>query len=143
MIQTLEPSFTILEHPADVGVEARGPTFAAVCDQAARGLLSLFVDPASVNPAEERSIDIRAGDREQLVMRFLSDILYLYDGTGFVPSDVTVHQADAGHISATLRGERCDRDRHRLRTDVKAVTYHQMEIVEDRGGWKLRVFFDI
>ncbi len=143
MTQIAEPSFRLLDHPADVGVEARGPTFASVCEQAARGLLSIFVDPASVVPVEERSLEVVATDREQLVVRFLSDILYLYDGIGFVPADVQVHHADSGSIRAAVRGERCDRERHRLRTDVKAVTYHQLIITEDRSGWGLRVFFDI
>jgi SHS2 domain-containing protein len=76
-------------------------------------------------------------------VRWLSEILYQLDGRGFVPRRVSVQRVDETGLSATLRGEQLDLARHSTRTDVKAITYHQLSVQESRQGVVLRVFVDI
>lgn len=136
-------SFTILAHPADLGIEARGETVAEAFEAAARGMVSVILDPATVEAREERRISITASDPEQLLVRWLSEVLYLYDGTGFVGREFLVHEITRLSLRATVWGEPFSAETHGPRLDVKAVTYHQITVEEIEGGALVRVFLDI
>ena len=139
----MEAGYRILDHPADLGIEARGNTLAEAFEQAACGLVSVIVDPDSVRPVESRAVIIEAGDHQQLLVRWLTEVLYLYDGLKFVPRDFRIERVSSRLLEAQVRGEPFDRLRHAVRLDVKAITYHQLEIRRRGSGHGLQVFLDI
>ena len=64
-------------------------------------------------------------------------------GQGFIWSEADVDELADG-IRANVRGEKFDPSRHRFLTELKAVTYHQLEVVKDeRGKWRARMIFDV
>lgn len=135
--------FRILDHPADLGIEARGETPGSTFEHAAEGLMSVILDPDSIREIDSRTIGIEAADIEQLAVRWLSEVLYLYDGRGFACKTFTVTDMTPVSLQATVRGEMLDPERHRTRLDVKAITYHQLLFREGRDGFVLRVYIDI
>ena len=139
----MEEGYRILEHPADVGIEAFGHTLAEAFEYSARGLTSLIVEPASVDRLEQRFVSLKGTDPENLLVRWLSEILYLYDGEDFLLSDVNISRLSEGELDATLVGEKLIEGKHKLRMDVKAITYHQLKVGETPEGVFLRVFLDI
>jgi SHS2 domain-containing protein len=141
-LKQMNSGFRILEHPADMGLEVWGPELTEVFRQAALGLTSIIVEPASVSSREQRRLSIKGSDVENLLVRWLSEILYLYDGEGFVVCDVDVMMHGSA-LEATLKGERADAGKHQFRTDVKAVTYHQLKIAFDKNLWTANVYLDI
>lgn len=136
-------SFSILAHPADLGIEARGTTVAEAFEAAARGMLSVILDPSMVVAREERGITITASDPEQLLVRWLSEILFLYDGAGFIGLEFKIHEITPLSLRATVWGEQFSANIHGTRLDVKAVTYHQITVEEVEGGARVRVYLDI
>ena len=56
---------------------------------------------------------------------------------------VRVEQLDDRSLAARVRGEKFDRTRHRAKLQVKAITYHQLELKKMAEGWQARVFVDI
>lgn len=135
--------FTVLAHPADVGIEATGRSIAEAFEQAAHGLMSIILDVSAVEPIETREVDLEAGDMEQLLVRWLSEILYLYDGGRFACRKFTIYTLTKNQLRAMVQGERFSEERHETLTDVKAVTYHQLSVHEGDHGTKVRVFLDI
>lgn len=135
--------YVLLDHPADIGIRAHGATRAEAFAEVARGLVAIIVDPAGILESEERVIELAAADEEQLLVRWLSEVLYLYDGPGFVGSRFTVEQVSRTNLRARITGERFDPSRHVPRLDVKAVTYHQLRITEGADGAEVVVYLDI
>ena len=139
----MEAGFLILDHPADLGIEARGETLSEAFEQGACGLTSVILDPACVRPVESRPVRIEAGDRQQLLVRWLTEVLYLYDGLKFAPREFRIGRLSSRLLEAQVRGEPFDRLRHTVRLDVKAITYHQLQIRKRGSGHWLQVFLDI
>ena len=135
--------FKILEHPADVGIEASGASLKEAFEYVATGLMSIILDPSLVEVQESKIIKLRASDPEQLLVRWLSEILYLFDGKGFVPKEFSISALSPTSLTALIRGEQFSATMHRTRLDVKAVTYHQVMVREENGGACVRVFLDI
>jgi SHS2 domain-containing protein len=138
----VEP-FRILEHPADVGFAAWGATREEVFRNAARALFHLIVDPESVVPREEMTLRVEGRDPPDLLVNWLSELLYLHDAEGWLFRDFELRALEGTSLAALARGERMDCARHRLKLLVKAVTYHQLALEQTPQGWQARVYVDI
>ena len=110
---------------------------------AAEALMSIIADPATVAPVESRAIILPGMDEERLLVRWLGEVLWLYDGTGFVSSRFAVSRATPAGLAAQAYGEPVDPLRHSLRLDVKAVTYHGVSVKRAPGLCEVRAFLDI
>ena len=76
-------------------------------------------------------------------MKWLAEVLFLYDAEQFLFSDVNFEILNDTTLKASILGEQYDSTKHDLTMDIKAVTYHQLSI-ENRGNrWIARVFLDI
>jgi len=139
----MEPGYTILDHPADLGIESRGATLAEAFEQAAAALVSIIIDNSTVELSETRDLELSAANVEQLLVRWLTEILYLYDGLGFLVGRAVIHDLSPNTLRATLHGEPFSREKHPTKIDVKAVTYHQILVQENHEGGLVRVFLDI
>jgi SHS2 domain-containing protein len=132
-----------LDHPSDIGIEAHGATCAEAFERAASALISIILDPSTVAASERRTITLHATDFEQMLVRWLNEILYLYDGQGFVAVKFDISQCVPTLLEANVAGEGFDPRKHTPRTDVKAITYHQVAVFEESDGWHVRAFVDI
>jgi len=139
--------FRVLEHTADVGFEAFGRTKEKVFANAGRALFSLLVDLDSIRPREDLRIETSASesdaDASGLLVNWLSEILYFWDAEGWLLHDFEIRSLNGRSISAIARGERFDRQRHRIKLLVKAITYHQLKLEETTSGWRAQVYVDI
>ena len=133
--------FTIIEHPSDVGIEARGASLKDAFVQAAYGLMSIIVERETVYEAETKTVVLASTDYERLLVKWLSELVYLYDGNHFLAAGISIDTLTHDGLSATIRGETFDASRHRVLVDVKAVTYHQL-VVDPEHNF-VRFFLDV
>ena len=137
------PPFEILEHTADAGIVAHGATPGELFANAAAGMFSLMADLGGVRQTEEREIRLEARDREALLVRWLTELLYYLDAEEMLFSRFEVEEATDRRLRARAFGERIDPRRHRLHFGVKAVTRHMLEVAPEDGGYRAQVLFDI
>ena len=133
------PPYEILEHTADVGLKVYGETLPELFANAGRGLVMLALESPEASPKECRTLSASGGDREELLVHWLSEILYAMDAEGWLFCDFRIGKLEADAIEAEGWGER----RERQRVAVKAVTYHLVSVQETAEGWQAVVYFDI
>lgn len=135
--------YETFEHTADVGIEALGESLEELFTSAADGMLALLIDPAGVRRSEHRAIRVESGDLEGLLVDWLNELLVLLNADGFVPAAARVTSvAEPGTLVADVQGEPVDATRHRFRMDIKAATYHQVQ-VHKNDQWHARVILDV
>jgi SHS2 domain-containing protein len=148
--------YEILPHTADGKFRAYGETIEEAFANAALATVSLMWDWSKVEPKLERPIDIRGRDREQLLVKFLNEIVYLLDTDRFLlgrveglrieeaaavrdplgDADVPNHLSESDvrlRLTARFRGDTLS-DRSEIYGAVKAVTYNEMKIECYDGG---------
>ena len=140
--QKMQP-YRVLEHTADIGFEAFGATRKEVFANAGCALMHLMVDLETIVPGEKLSLRAEASDLPNLLVNWLSEILYLFDAEGWLFRDFRVQEFGEKVITAAARGETFDRTRHRAKLLVKAVTYHQLALEETPQGWRAQVYVDV
>lgn len=137
MIQN-KSGFREHEHTADWELEVWAPDLAGLLEQAARGMYSLSATTLKPKPRLERSIQFSAYDSETLVVTFLQELLFLGEIEGIGFDTYTVHVKDH-ELSAKLGGAPID---SRMK-EIKAVTYHNIQVIENEQGVKVRIVFDV
>jgi len=135
--------FRILEHTADVGFEAFGSSLPEAFENAARALAHLMAEPASVKPSGKVRIEVQGADPSDLLVNWLSEILYQHDAERWLFHDFRVESLDDHAVSGIAWGEKIDPARHQTHLMVKAVTYHQLSLQPTAGGWRAQVYVDI
>ena len=136
-------AFEILEHPADIGFRAFAATPAALFENAALALVSISSEIEDVAPRQEYRLEAAGADLESLLVAWLSEVLYWFDGKRIAFRRFRVAEMDSRGIAAAGLGEPWDPDRHRAKLIVKAVTWHQLRVAETRDGWVAEVYLDV
>lgn len=133
----------LFEHTADLGLRATAPDLNSLFAEMAACLVSAMVeDPDTVRPAQQVQVRIEGTDREYLLFDWLKDLLLRFDDDRMLFALFDVNVTDSG-LTATVRGEPYDPARHTLAHEVKAITYHELKVVEHEGGWLAEVIVDI
>jgi len=135
------------DHTADVGLSAWGDSPAELLAALAGGLADVICDRSRVRADVVRTLRVEAQDIEALAVDFLSGLLYIFAVDRFLPAEASVTVKDPGEnriaLTAELAGETYDPSRHEIRTEVKAVTYHQLKIAPEGGRWVGRIILDL
>lgn len=147
--------YQFLDHPADVGFVARGRSLADVFVAAAEAMCAYGWEPAHVRARETIDIRVRAASLEDLLYSWLSELLFLSDAEQWLFKSFSVKRVSTlpargkgkvenlWSLAARAQGERFDRRRHRARTYIKAVTYHQLSVKEMDTGWQATIYLDV
>jgi SHS2 domain-containing protein len=136
-------SYRIFDHTADLGMEVTGATLEELYAGAALALFDLLTASDTIRETEERTLDVVGEGPEDLLVNFLRELLYLWNGEGFLVKRCTIREVSPRRLTALLLGEPQDPERHRIQMEIKAVTYHQASVRRTEAGWVARVVFDV
>jgi len=132
--------FEEIDHTADVGIRAYGATASELFESAATGMFSLITDLRGVKPVGEEEIRLTAEDLPNLLVAWLSELLFLHETQNLLFSAFEV-RVRGTTLEAKARGETIDKKRHELKLAVKAVTYHRLSVDLEKGV--AEVIFDV
>lgn len=135
--------YRILDHTADVGLEATGATLAEAFANAATGMYSIMVHLDRVSERVQRPVEVEAEDAEGLLTAWLLELLFITEVEGLVFRRFDVREASPQRLAAVAHGERLDPERHPKGAVVKAITRHGLEVGPVEGGYRVRVILDI
>jgi len=130
---------------ADAAFEVEGRTLEELFRDAAIATFEVMVDTKNVEPGITRKIELKNEAVDNLLFDWLSELIYLKDADALLFSkfDVSIKKNDFYEFKATASGEAINQEKHTLRSDVKAVTYHMFEIKKKGKNWTARVVLDI
>ncbi len=130
---------------ADAAFEATGRTLEELFSDAAIATFEVMADTNTVKQLLTREIKLENESVDGLLIDWLSELVFLKDTETILFSvfDVNIRKNDVYILKAAAKGEKIDREKHSLRSDVKAVTYHMFEVTKTGDNWTARVVLDI
>ncbi len=138
--------FEYFDVTADVGFRAYGKDLDDAFQNAALATFEVMTDTSQIKPAVKKEVMVEAEDEKALLYDWLSELLFLHDYEGLVFSqfDVSIKQKDPETfiLHAEVCGEEFNQKNHEVRDEVKAVTFHLMEINKEENGCNLQVILD-
>jgi SHS2 domain-containing protein len=146
----MSSGFQILDHTADVGIRVWAKTVPKLFEEAAGAMRSILIEKAEDEPAISRSIRLEAETIEELFLRWLREILFLFEKERvvytrfqFEKHNLTEKNATAYFLSANLRGFPFSKSGHEVCKEIKAVTRHGFYLKKNEPWWEASVLFDI
>lgn len=141
-------AYDFLDHTADVAVELTAESREKLFAEALSAFTDTVTEVDQVHADREHAIEVAADSLEELMVEWLSELVYRFDVDGMLFSEVselTIEESAGGGflLTASAHGEPYDEERHPLKVEVKGVTYHELEVEKTDGGWRGRVIFDI
>jgi SHS2 domain-containing protein len=136
-------SWETFEHEADVGLVVRGRDGPELFAEAGRALYSLVCDLDTVEERESYSLAGEADAVEPLLVDWLNDLVYLFEGRGVVCRRFGFREWQETLYRAEAYGEPVDPVRHSPRDLVKAATYHGLSVRGVEGGLQARIILDV
>jgi len=135
--------YEIIEHTADIGVKAFGKTLSEAFENAAKGMFDIITDKSEVESTGQYEIKLDAPELEQLLVDWLSELLFLNASQNLVFGFFKVEIDEKKKtLKAQVFGEKYDISKHKVGTEIKAVTYHMLE-VKNKKPYHAQVLFDI
>jgi SHS2 domain-containing protein len=135
-------SYEYLDHAADLGIRVRAPTLEQLFQSAGNALMN-WIGPAPCAAEQEREIALSCEDLEDLMVRWLQELLYLFHQRHQYFSGTGRLEVTGTELQATLRLKPWDQATGETYQEVKAVTYHKLCISREPGGWVATVVVDI
>jgi SHS2 domain-containing protein len=135
--------YEFIDHTADVGVKAYGKTLSECFEHAAVSMFDIITDSSRIESKGEYIINIESDDLEQLLVDWLSELLFLQSSRNIVFGEFHVNiDQNKSSLSSTVFGEEFDTSKHKSGVEIKAVTYHMLAISQHEPYY-VQVLFDI
>ena len=135
--------FEILDHTADIGLVIYGENLKALFENAGEAFFRLITDLRKVKRRTERRINIGGESLDRLMVDWLTELLYLHDVENLLFKGFKVESVGKDGLKAIVKGEPFREGIHVIKTGVKAVTYHRIEVRQEKGGWRAQVILDL
>jgi SHS2 domain-containing protein len=138
-----EAGFREIEHTADVELEVWGEDIFSLFVEAARGMYYLSQierkGDGDTQGIQSWSFSVKGTDLESLLVAFLSELLFYLETEGLAFDVFNLQFLEDYHLQAQLEGSVVE-SRNR---EIKAITFHNLNIEETESGWQVRIVFDI
>ena len=131
--------YRILDHTADVGIEATAPDIPTLFSEAVHATAAVLCDAEPPPGSAAVPVAVEAGDLPAVLAALLGEALWTFESTGRLP---VACECEVSEQTAAGTFEVVD-DVEMGGPAIKAVTYHQLAVERTDEGWLARVFFDV
>ncbi len=136
-------NFEIIEHTADIGIRVFGRNLKDLFKNAGLAIFELSSEKISTHDKNHKEISIqqKADNLEELFLNWLNELLSLSAAKGIIFENFKFEQLDEKNLKAVGIGSRITN--YKVNTEIKAATYHQLEIKKNKSGWQAEVILDV
>jgi SHS2 domain-containing protein len=134
MLDLTKLKYKIIDHTADICVRVFGNSLEEIFIGSAKAMMEVITDVEKVNPSEEVSITAQGENYEELLVKWLQEILYIHEVKKMVFKDFKIKIENASRAVGKAYGEKIALDRHEFFSIIKAVTYHNLKIISSKAA---------
>lgn len=135
--------YKLIDHTADLGIRVFAESAAALFENAALALFDQMTDTSVLTGDHHVRIQVRGSDRADLMVNWLRELLYLWNGKNRLVKTVRISALSETGLTARVSCDTFSAKRHAIRLEIKAVTYHQIRVAESASGWEATIIFDV
>ena len=135
--------FRLLDHTADFGIEVYGEDPAELFTQAAHALFELISGPMTGDDPHRHRLVGHGADWPDLLVNWLRELLFLWSGEEQLLCNLTIEAIGETRVQAIVTTVDHSPQHHEIRNEIKAVTYHQVDVAPQAAGWVARVYLDV
>lgn len=140
----MRKDYELLEHTADIAIKVKGDSLEALFKNAAVAMFDImaeYIPGKKTSRAEKLLIKKEAANLEELFISWLNELLYHTMTKGKIFCEIMFKNLDEHGLKAVVGGK--DMINYKIKTEIKAATYHELEIKKVGPSWQAKVVFDV
>jgi SHS2 domain-containing protein len=138
-----EKPYRITPRQSELAVRVVGKSQTDLFVNAAFALFDVITDTQRIEIKERLQLEVEGTDRDDLLVNWLRELLYLYQGSAYLLRDFTVQQMKDTLVKAEVSGEKLDPDRHEIKQEIAAVAYDQSHMQKTGEQWIAQVVLEV
>lgn len=135
--------YRVTPRQSDLAVKVLGNSQADLFANSAFALFDVMTDVEKVAIKDRMPLEVEGADRDDLMVNWMRELLYLYQGSGYLLKEFYIREAKDTSVKAEVFGEKIDPDRHEIKKEILAVAYHQSRMQKTGDQWTAQVIFEI
>jgi SHS2 domain-containing protein len=132
-----------VDHTADAGIVVTADSRSQLFERAAVGMFTILTEPEKLGQLIRREVEVEGEDLESLMLNWLSELNFLHITERELFGSFKIRHLAETVLNAEIGGELMDPAKHVVYTEIKAVTFHELEIHQVEGQWRAQVIFDL
>ena len=138
-----EKNYRIIARQSELAVRVVGTSQTNLFVNAAFALFDVITDTGSIEAKERMQLEVEGSDRDDLLVNWLRELLYLYQGSAYLLKEFTVQEIRDTLVKAEVGGEKLDPDRHEIKQEIAAVAYDQSHMQKTGDQWIAQVILEV
>lgn len=141
-----------MEHPknyrlnkrqSEIAVRVVGNSQADLFANSAFALFDVMVEMQAIEARERLPLEIEGSDRDDLMVNWVRELLYLYQGSGYVLREFQIREVKDTVVKAEVAGEKIDPDRHEIKQEIASVAFHKSRMDKTGDQWTAHLIFEL
>jgi len=138
-----QKNYRITTHQNELAVRIVGNSQADLFANSGFALFDVMSDIDKIEAAERLSLEVEGSDRDDLMVNWIRELLYLYQGSGYLLKEFKINEVKDTSVKAEVAGEKSDPDRHEIKQEIAAVAFHKSRMQKTGNQWIAQVIFEI
>jgi SHS2 domain-containing protein len=137
-------NYELIEHTADIRIRVKGSSFLELFNNTSLAMFDIIAEKIKVtdsSKSKEFHIQQEAADRDELLINWLNELLSLSAAKEVIFYEFKFNSLDENNLEAHAFGS--DNKNYKMNTEIKAATYHELQLEKIDSGWQLEVIFDV
>jgi SHS2 domain-containing protein len=139
-------NFKYFDTTADIGIQVQSSNMNEAFRYSALATLNLITDIEKIEKNISKEITIESEDIYGLLYDWITELLILLDSENFIASEynLSISKGENSYIlSGEIIGDLYDTNRYNYKTEVKAITYHEMNIKQEDNDINIKFIVDL
>ena len=136
-------NYRLTTRQSELAVRVTGNSQADLFANSAFALFDVMTDVDKIEIKEQLPLEVEGADRDDLLVNWMRELLYLYQGSGYMLKEFRVHDVKDTRVKAEVCGEKIDPDRHEIRKEISAIAYNQGRMQKTGNQWTAQLIFEI
>lgn len=138
-----QKKYRLMTRQSELAVKVVGNSQAELFANSAFALFDVMTDLEKIEVKERLPLEVEGADRDDLMVNWMRELLYLYQGSGYLLKDFQIREVKDTLVKADVCGEKIDPDRHDIKKEVTAVAYHQSRMEKTGNQWTAQLIFEV
>jgi SHS2 domain-containing protein len=139
-----QKKYRITKHQSELAVKVVGDSQADLFANSAYTLFDVMVaDLDKVDCKEHIPLEVEGTDRDDLMVNWMRELLYLYQGSGYLLREFQIREVKDAIVKAEVSGEKIDPDRHEIKQEIAAIAFHKSRMDKTGNQWTAQVIFEV
>jgi SHS2 domain-containing protein len=138
-----EKKYRLTTRQSELAVKVVGSSQADLFANSAYALFDVMTDVEKIEIKDRLPLEVEGVDRDDLMVNWMRELLYLYQGSGYLLKEFQIHEVKDTLVKADVCGEKIDPDRHEIKKEIGAVAYHQSRMAKTGNQWTAQLILEV